>query len=91
MKCSPLILIVSSQMSVSDGAALFAAFDLANHRSIAIPKSAQLLLAERSNEGAKIEQHEPGAAHWQRLRFEKKGVAARSRIELADTGPLTVI
>jgi hypothetical protein len=40
----------------SDGAALFATFDLANHRSIAIPKSAQLLLIERSNERAKIEQ-----------------------------------
>jgi hypothetical protein len=44
----------------SDGAALFAAFDLANHRSIAIPKSAQLLLIERSNERAKIEQRRLG-------------------------------
>jgi hypothetical protein len=30
--------------------------DAANRRSIAIPKSAQLLLIERSNERAKIEQ-----------------------------------
>ena len=43
-----------------DGAALFAAFDLANHRSIAIPKSAQLLLTERSNTRAKIEQRRTG-------------------------------
>jgi hypothetical protein len=46
----------------SDGAALFAAFDLANRRSIAIPKSAQLLLTERSNERAKIEQRRTGLA-----------------------------
>jgi hypothetical protein len=46
----------------SDGAALFAAVDLANHRSIAIPKSAQILLTERSNERAKIEQRRTGLA-----------------------------
>jgi hypothetical protein len=43
----------------SDGAALFAPFDLANHRSTAIPKSAQLLLIERSNKRAKIERRGP--------------------------------
>ena len=52
----PMLAVREREAARSDGAALFAAFDLANHRSIAIPKSAQLLLIERSNERAKIEQ-----------------------------------